>query len=1713
MKKIILKSLLLFCLLISWNIASATEYICTPGLYVSADIVQNTITGSTCSGNYYGNGLLDFQIRVINGNQITFGVRKHSGETFHSGTDFYIKESTSSSYPDLVCGTAFPPEGKDIGGKTGSNYTISMTHTGTRYYCAVTVAENGEKYYSGRISVTGTEAPFVQTGSAFNITTTTATISGNVNPNGLSTTYCFQWGITTSYGSSACADVGDGTTSKYKSKVIDNLLPATTYHYQIVAVNTKGTSLGEDKTFTTDPSFLLQQNSEMGFYESASYSTKVQNLEIGKTYYFKAIIKNNGGTSFSGNLYLKKGLGSSYSNYISFLNNSIGANGGLKTITGTYTPSALESNISLGLYYSDGASNQGQVIGGDYSQNITVSFIDPASPSCATYSDCTSSDNCPTNLGLPQAELYNAVQYLCENNIIDSEGDADGNVRVDENLKRQQLAKMAFLALFGGTEPAANALPSDNCQSPYLDLQDKTTYYYRYAKALLFLEYGDGISPFSRDFALFNPEGGIQRLSVLKLLLETFNIAPNNSGSSYSDLPNTAENYGYARKANDLGIITVPSNFVYPERYCTRGELFIMLARLLDLIENGTINAPMQKEIYNGFYLTGFVSPKTLSSSKNIETGNFNHYSKSSFVIPGRNLSMNFEHMYNSYLTTLPSVFFPVQPLGNGWSHTYNSFITPIEGETSADKRWFITWPDGSVHVYYKSGSIYKCESNGIYDKLTETVSGTKFELRKKNQLVFTFEKIDSYNGAYLLTSLRDRNNNSITINYETANNAPRIKNVTDALGRKLLFTYKTGTNLLQTVIDPLSRVIIFAYTNNKLTEFTDAKGLKTYYQYGTNYDDKYLLTRITLPKGNVITNTYFQQKLKSTQVTGAANSLTEVDMDQNYSSGGNNFITSTVKTKTGNSSTITSNYAFNSNGMVTNLTDNASTDVSAEYNNAAFPTIPSRITNERTNALVELSNVDSEGNVRSITRKADGKTYTTTMTYTSLNDIATMTDARGNQTTYNYTNGNLTRVSDPMGNQTNMAYNAYGQLTSITNPLGIQTSLAYDGNTGQVNRVNVPALSLSATSDYDTASRKTSATNFKGQETLFEYDNNDNLTKTTKVAAHNGQDVVTTHSFDNNDNLTSIVNALNRTTSFTYDSQTDWLLSESFGGATKSYTYNSDGSLKRFTKPNGEFFNYEYDNLGRIINNGYATFDFDATSGNLNSIDKDGKAIDLSYDGFNRIESVLYDGKTVSYTYDEVDNLKSITYPDGKTVNYRYNANNQLIEVEDWNLNLTSYTYNAAGQLTSSTYPNGLVTTYTYDNAGRQTGLKTKRANNTVIAEYTYTLDDLGNHLSEAINEPFTTMPSIDSETISYTYNNANRIQTAGSVGFDFDANGNTTRKGSSNLSYDKANNLLSVSGEFSATYTYDGMGIRRKAIRNGETTKYIMNPLGMGNVLMETDASGNVLQYYVYGLGLISRVASDGESTGYYVYDYRGSTIAITDDTQAANITHQYQYDDFGNVLQAEETDLNRFRYVGKYGVMYESDDLVYMRARYYDPTIGRFLSEDPIWSTNLYPYADNNPITFIDPKGEMAEMEGVGIDVVTFFENSEEGMRMRLAYILVGVPAIVVTYGDIGTVLTLVSFTYNAADLIDKTIIDPIQEYKQNNLYMENLDVGLQFYYNNDCNIDKTYESLNKELDRVNKSLYGEGSSLGTHDELIIYREELLKALESPRYAKFK
>ena len=142
--------------------------------------------------------------------------------------------------------------------------------------------------------------------------------------------------------------------------------------------------------------------------------------------------------------------------------------------------------------------------------------------------------------------------------------------------------------------------------------------------------------------------------------------------------------------------------------------------------------------------------------------------------------------------------------------------------------------------------------------------------------------------------------------------------------------------------------------------------------------------------------------------------------------------------------------------------------------------------------------------------------------------------------------------------------------------------------------------------------------------------------------------------------------------------------------------------------------------------------------------------------------------------------------------------------------------------------------------------------------------------------------------------------------------------------------------------------------------------------------DDAYNITSYYVYdGMGLVAKIS--GSNVYYYHYDGSGNTIAMTD--SSGNMVNKYAYDQFGNLLNVVETVPNPFTFVGRYGVMDDDNGLYYMRARYYDPEVGRFINKDPIrylgGDPNLYCYVGNNSINRVDPGGLIiAQAIGFGV-----------------------------------------------------------------------------------------------------------------------------------------
>jgi RHS repeat-associated protein len=114
------------------------------------------------------------------------------------------------------------------------------------------------------------------------------------------------------------------------------------------------------------------------------------------------------------------------------------------------------------------------------------------------------------------------------------------------------------------------------------------------------------------------------------------------------------------------------------------------------------------------------------------------------------------------------------------------------------------------------------------------------------------------------------------------------------------------------------------------------------------------------------------------------------------------------------------------------------------------------------------------------------------------------------------------------------------------------------------------------------------------------------------------------------------------------------------------------------------------------------------------------------------------------------------------------------------------------------------------------------------------------------------------------------------------------------------------------------------------------------LGNVAAQFDNKGNLVAHYTYGLGLVSQVTASG-SAYYYDFNLQGSTIGITNASGA--YVNQYSYGLFGQVATISAGIANPFTFVGQDGVSSDGNGLIYMRARYYDPSTGQYVSNDPL------------------------------------------------------------------------------------------------------------------------------------------------------------------------
>jgi RHS repeat-associated protein len=728
----------------------------------------------------------------------------------------------------------------------------------------------------------------------------------------------------------------------------------------------------------------------------------------------------------------------------------------------------------------------------------------------------------------------------------------------------------------------------------------------------------------------------------------------------------------------------------------------------------------------------------------------------------------------------------------------------------------------------------------------------------------------------------------------------------------------------------------------------------------------------------------------------------------------------------------------------------------------------------------------DKNGNKR---YETDGNGIVKTNTFDKLNRVKTSSitvNGLPQVTAYDYdANGNQTTVTDWRGNTYTSVYDALNRLIEKKDPYTTIQRLEYNSNSVQAKSYD--ALGNMTEYQYDKNNRLFKTIDAEGHSISQSYDDVGNV-----AAKTDGRNITTTYNYDEFNRLKSVVNARLEATSYTYDLNGNLQTQIDGNGHVTTYEYNVRNMVKskidhegrlglptKYTYITGKLESYTYYANGNMQkktdrNDVVTTYVYDI-HGRLKSRTADGKTISYTYDDNGNQLTMTDATGTTTRTYDELNRAETKTVPSIGKSTYVYDITTAVEEgfvketSTDPKINTVAKVYDKAGRLAHVISADGTTTYEYYDNGNRasviyQNGVRedytyfkdnlletlvNKKADGSIIDNYSYAYDAAHNQISKTdakgiTNYTYDSLNRLQSakepggkvtsytydkagnrltETVSletvismtnYAYNEQNRLTSTVTVKgnglsekitYNYDDNGNMVSKfnvklnpeqptlpgalsifkaGESNdnsvsfYEYDVWNQLTKTTeGKNTVSYAYNGEGYRVQKNINSQIEKYLYEA---DKVVLEVDGAGAQLATNVYDTNLVSRTA--GNETAYYLYNGHADVVALLG--AAGNTMATYYYDAFGNAVETTGDKDNPYRYSGyRYD---EETDIYYLKARYYDAKIARFMSEDtysgsaedPL-SLNLYSYVSNNPIMYWDPTGHMAvTWEGVIIDI---------------------------------------------------------------------------------------------------------------------------------------
>lgn len=846
------------------------------------------------------------------------------------------------------------------------------------------------------------------------------------------------------------------------------------------------------------------------------------------------------------------------------------------------------------------------------------------------------------------------------------------------------------------------------------------------------------------------------------------------------------------------------------------------------------------------------------------------------------------------------------------------------------------------------------------------TSSSNVVTVEEPDTSTWTYEHF-SHHG--LLKRITDPTNATFTY---TKNSNEQYTVITDRLGGTTHMGYDTNSALLSVVTNARGDVLSYAYTsvtqqfsnpgNADVVEFTfhdlasitlpnggtdlfsyDARGNVTNYTdpsgfaWRFTYDSTGHVLTVVNPESGVVSNTY--------NSAGLLASRTEPDIGTvTYAYDAANLVTSVTDV----AGSVVS-YTYDANGKVLSITDPRTNTISLVYdangNLTQASAAPANITSYAYDLMDRLTNITTS--IGTATRveydyagRATNIVYAgsniTAYTHDSLGRLASVRGASGNAWIYSYNaEGFLTSVTDPMNHTWTLERDALGFMVGGTDPVGRH---------GGYRR--------------DEMSRITSATNGLGQARQeLKYDRRGLLTNITELV---------TGSAGYNRNGLGLIETV------TDPMSNEWSLAYTSGGKLQSmtdplgaavqYSYDQVGQLTRITYPDNTVLTNQYDAAGNLV--GVTHTDGTLLEYEYNEINQVTRAgdTDFSYDANRRLTNSLCVSVAFGAQYDGSDRINSLAYSNGNfSVLYDYDADGRLQRVAD---DLTgqelTFTYDAADQRIGIQRTNGVNATLTYNDNGDLT-----RIQDGAFLDVRYTLDAAIQTTNIQITAPVDPSQYIQSETNTFSYNNAAELTSAG---YFYDTLGRLTN--APGLIY-QWNGLSQLTGIGSTGLVYDALGRVQMRHVGVQTNRFFYNYAvgGDGIVAERDDASGQIQRYYVREPGgeiLYMIDSADGNKVYYYHFDREGSTLALTDTNGV--VTDAYAYTPYGLLLHRTGTNSQPFTYRGRFGVRQEDDSgrLYHMGARHYDALIAQFLHRAPSGlqvymprRINPYQYGLQNPV----------------------------------------------------------------------------------------------------------------------------------------------------------